>query len=192
MFTTKTESKLKRIEDLTLYELDMVYSLSRIGWSYPEIGRRYGIAESDVRDVVENYVELRRECERKLSEERLNQNPGPEPTAKRPRKRRCDAIYATAKDRQAAYRARLREKRRASGGQPSPAGDTDTVDPNSEKLPVTVCQDPVTETSPENSDPQHSTGCSSSGERDGTSESTAVSVTTEAFSVKEELRLIEK
>ncbi|SRR5712692_1954732 len=130
MKTSEKQPEQRQIEDLSLKAVDMIYSLTRVGeWTRLEIARRYRISESDVRRVVENYVELRAACERKLSEEGLNQNPGPEPTAKRPRKRRSDAIYATAKDRQAAYRARLQEKRRAAMQPPSPPSVNDMPTP---------------------------------------------------------------
>jgi hypothetical protein len=121
MIATNIQPALKRIEDLSLRELDMAYSLSRIGRSYADIGKRYRISEGDVRKIVEDYVELRRLCEARPSAESQHANPQLELTAKKPRKRRCDAIYATAKERQAAYRARLQERRRASMQFPSPA-----------------------------------------------------------------------
>src|SRR5271169_369390 len=121
MITTNEQPKLKRIEDLSLREIDMAYSLSRTGWSCVEIGRRYGIAESDVIKLIENYVELREW--RKANP--LAQSPTPESVTRKPRKRRSDAIYATAKERQAAYRARLQESSRAGIEEPSPTVNTD-------------------------------------------------------------------
>jgi hypothetical protein len=57
----ETQPKQKRIEDLTLRELDMIYSLVRVGdWPDSDIARRHRILESDVRKVVESYVEIRR------------------------------------------------------------------------------------------------------------------------------------
>jgi len=100
MIAANIQPNLKRIEDLSLREIDMVYSLSRIGRSCPEIGKRYRISESDVRKVVEDYVELRELCKTRPPGESQRANPE---TTKKPRKRRCDAIYATAKERQAAY-----------------------------------------------------------------------------------------
>jgi len=120
MKTTKTQSKLKRIEDLKLRELDMVYSLVRIGdHPHSEIGRVYGLSESDVRKVFDNYVALRPVLEKNQHGQPLAQDPSPEAT-KKPRKRRSDAIFATAKERQAAYRARLKKKRNADMKVPSP------------------------------------------------------------------------
>jgi hypothetical protein len=41
MKTSETQTKQKRIEDLTLQELDMIYSLVRVGdWWDGEIARR--------------------------------------------------------------------------------------------------------------------------------------------------------
>jgi hypothetical protein len=134
MIATKIQPQLKRIEDLSLRELDMAYSLSRIGRSYPDIGKRYRISESDVRKIVEDYVELRKLCEAKPVGESNHANPKLELTAKKPRKRRCDAIYATAKERQAAYRARLQERRRASMQFPSPAPVIDSSTPLEEQV----------------------------------------------------------
>lgn len=142
MSAVNSQPQLKRIEDLSLRELDMAYSLSRIGWSYPDIGKRYGISESDVRKIVDDYVELRELCEARRSAERQQANPALELTAKKPRKRRCDAIYATAKERQAAYRARLQERRRAGMQFPLPAPVMDSSTPVEEEVPVTTVDIP--------------------------------------------------
>jgi len=133
---------LKRIEDLSLRELDMAYSLSRIGWSCTAIGKRYGISESGVRKIVEDYVGLRELCEAKLAGESQHANPKPELTAKKPRKRRCDAKYATSKERQAAYRARLQEKRSAGMQFPLPATIMDSSTPVEEEVSVTAVDIP--------------------------------------------------
>jgi DNA-binding MarR family transcriptional regulator len=107
--TTNMQPKLKRPEDLTLNDLDMIYSLSRIGdWSGAEIGRRYGISASDVKKIVEDYVGLRKLCERKLPEEGRDREP--ELTTKKQRKRRSDARYGSDRERQAAYRKRLQDR----------------------------------------------------------------------------------
>lgn len=138
MKTSQERAEQRQVENLSLKEVDMIYSLACIGeWTALEIGRRYRIPESDVRKVAENYAELRRTCERKPSGQGLNQNPRPEPTPKKPRKRRSDAIYATAKERQAAYRARLKERRRAGMQVPSPDPVTDSPAPIEEELSVT-------------------------------------------------------
>jgi len=142
MIAAKIQPALKRIGDLSLRELDMAYSLSRIGRSYPDIGKRYRISESDVRKLVDDYVELRKLCEARRSAERQQANPDPELTAKKPRKRRCDAIYATAKERQAAYRARLQEKRSAGMQFPLPATIMDSSTPVEEELSVTAVDTP--------------------------------------------------
>lgn len=137
MSAANAQPELKRIEDLSLRELDMAYSLSRIGWSCPAIGKRYRISENDVRKLVDDYVELRKLCEAKPVGESQHANPELELPAKKPRKRRCDAIYATAKERQAACRARLQEKRHAGMQFPSPAPATDSSTPVEEKVSVT-------------------------------------------------------
>ena len=142
MIAANIQHALKRIEDLSLRELDMVYSLSRIGRSYSDIGKRYRISESDVRKIVEDYVELRELCEARPSAESQHVNLEPELPAKKPRKRRCDAIYATSKERQAAYRARLQEKRRAGVQIPSPAPATDSSTPVEEQVSVTAVEVP--------------------------------------------------
>ena len=138
MIATNRQPELKRIEDLSLRELDMAYSLSRIGRSYSDIGKRYRISESDVRKIVDDYVELRELCEARRSAVRQQTNPEPELTAKKPRKRGCDAIYATSKERQAAYRARLQEKRRAGVQIPSPTPSMDSSTPVEEEVSVTA------------------------------------------------------
>jgi hypothetical protein len=121
MKSTRTQTKHKRIDELTSRELDMVYSLVRIGnWSDSDIARRYKIPESEVRKVSENYVELRKlsEC---CAHQVLPSN--------KPRKRRSDARYATSSARQAAYRARLRERRRADMQLPLPPSRVDSTTP---------------------------------------------------------------
>ena len=142
MIATNIQPALKRIEDLSLRELDMVYSLSRIGWSYPDISKRYRISESDVGKIVDDYVELRELCKARPSAESQHANPEPHLSAKKPRKRRCDAKYATAKERQAAYRARLQERRLADMQFPSPAPVMDSSAPVEEEVPVTAVDIP--------------------------------------------------
>jgi hypothetical protein len=119
MNASQAQHGQKRIEDLTLKEVDMIYSLARVGWTEPEIGRRYQISPVDVRKVIDNYMELREMLKRNQHDERLPQEPSAELT-KTPRKRRSDAIFATPAERQRAYRARLREKRNADMQVPSP------------------------------------------------------------------------
>src|SRR5271169_6141659 len=132
---TNMQPKLKRPEDLTLNDLDMVYSLNRIGeWSGTEIGRRYGISASDVKKIVEDYVELRKLCERKPPEEGLHQDRESELTAKKQRKRRSDTRYGSGRERQAAYRKRLREKNPDGIKQPSSARGPDLHGSDAEEL----------------------------------------------------------
>lgn len=139
----------KRIEDLTLKEVDMIYSLARVGeWTELEIGRRYRISQADVRRVIDNYVELRGAVEKNQHFEQLPEEPSPEQATKQ-RKRRSDAQYASHAERQAAYRNRLQESRHAGFEQPSPINETDSPGPYVEELPATRCQDPVMETCPE-------------------------------------------
>jgi len=187
--TMVSERKLKRIEDLSLKEIDMSYSLSRIGWSCSQIGKRYGIAEADVKTLVENYVELRELCKNKM----LNESePEGDLPAEKPRKRRCDAIYATAKERQAAYRARLQERRHAGIEQPSPTVNTDMPIPAREETSVTDCEVSVTEISPEMAETQHPACYGSSKESCDTSESSPSSVTPQTCSGSEALQLVEE
>ena len=61
MRASEAQIRQKRIEDLKLEEVDMIYSLARVGeWKDVEIGRRYGISQADVRTVVDHYEELRK------------------------------------------------------------------------------------------------------------------------------------
>ena len=183
----------KRIEDLTQREIDMVYSLVRIGeWADSEIGRVYKLSVDDVHKVFDNYPQLREACLRNPLPAVLPQAPESELTTKTPRKRRRDARFATPADRQAAYRARLKEKRRASLEQPSPANETDTPIPAVEEPSVTVCEAPAAEIGPENAETQHSACDSSPGEGSDISENMPSLVTAEACSEKEELRVIEE
>jgi hypothetical protein len=193
MITTNIQTKLRRIEELTPHEFDMVYSLMRVGdWPDSEISRAYRLSVDDVHKIFDNYPQLREAILRNPPRDILPQTPEEELTTKKPRKRRCDAVYATAKERQAAYKARLQEKRLASLEQPSPANETDPPGPDVEELPASFCQDPVTETSPENAETQYSTCDSSPAEGSDISESVPLPVTSEACSEREELRVIEE
>ena len=143
----------KPIEDLSLKELDMIYSLMRVGeWPDSEIARRYRISESNVHKVFDNYPQLREEVLRNPLRDVLPK--ASELTTEKSRKRRSDAIYATGKERQAAYRARLRESRRATIEEPSPAAVTDVELPLNKEPSVTVGRDSATEISYENAYPQ--------------------------------------
>ncbi len=189
MNASKAQTGQKRIEDLTLREIDMVYSLMRVrDWPDSEIGRVYKLSVDDVHVVFDNYPELREGCLRNPPRDVLPQAPESELTTKTPRKQRSDARYATTADRQAAYRAREKDKRRVSLEQPSPASETDTPIPDVEEPSVTVCQDPVTEIAPDEAEMQHSACYSSSEESDDISEEVPLSITPEACSEREELR----
>jgi hypothetical protein len=49
MNASEAQAKQRRIEDLTLREIDMVYSLMRVGdWSDLEISRVYKLSVDDV------------------------------------------------------------------------------------------------------------------------------------------------
>jgi len=183
----------KQIKDLTRREINMIYSLVRIGnWRDSEIGRVYKLTEEDVRKVFNNYVELLEAAEKNLCVEQQPRQDPPQERIENPRKRRRDARYATTAERQIAYRARLKEKRRASVEHPSPANETDTPIPAVEEASVTFCQDSVTETSPEGADPQYSTCYNSSVEGRDVSESVLLPVTPESCSERDELWGIQK
>ena len=190
MKTKEAQTKQKRIEDLTLREVDMIYSLARVGeWKDVDIGRRYGISRADVRTVVDYYEELRKTAESHPRDERPHQNTAPE-LNKNPRKRRSDALYATAKERQAAYRARLQENLRAGIEQPSPTVNTDTSIPEVEEPSVTVCEAPVTEIGPEEAEMQHSGSYGTSEESYDISESVPLAVTPQTCSEGETSQVI--
>ena len=109
-------------------------------------------------------------------------------TTKTPRKRRCDAVFATAKERQAAYRRRLQESRGAGIKQPLPANETDTPIPAAEEPSVTACEAPVSKIGPEEAE-----ACDSSPAEDhDISESVPLLVTPEACNESEELRVKEE
>jgi len=193
MNASEAQTGQKRIEDLSLRELDMVYSLMRVGdCSDSEIGRVYKLSVDDVHEVFDNYLQLREAFLRNPPRDVLPQAPEAELTTKTPRKRRSDARFATTAERQAAYRARLKEKRDASFEQPSPATETDTPIPAVEEPSVTVCEASLPEISPENADPQHSACDSSPTEGHDISESVPLPVTPEASSEREELRVVEE
>jgi hypothetical protein len=89
--------------------------------------RVYCLSEFDVRRVFSDYVELRRALEIRQQNERFPQEPPLEPTKKRPRQRRSDARYSTAAERQATYRARLKEQRLAGLHHPPQSSDMDAA-----------------------------------------------------------------
>ena len=193
MRASEAQAGQKRIEDLTLREIDMVYSLMRLGdWSDSEISRVYKVSVDDVHKVFDNYPQLREVCLRNPPRDVLPQAPELELTTKKPRKCRSDAVYATAKERQAAYRARLQESRRAGIEQLSLTANTDTPIPAVEEPSVTVCEAPVPEIGPEEAETQHSACYSSPVEGRDISESVPLPVTLEACSEREELRVIEE
>src|ERR1035437_6756099 len=111
MNSSESQAGQKRIEDLTLKQIDMIYSLARVGeWKDVDIGRRYGISQADVRMVVDYYEELRKTATPNSPEEVRNVG--------------RNARYGSNRERQAAYRARLREKRRAEIQLPAPVAET--------------------------------------------------------------------
>ena len=179
----------KQVTKLTLHEVDMIYSLARIGdWSGAEIGRKYKISEADVGKVFDNYAELR---EILKGHQQLPQDPSAE-LMNKPRKSRSDVRYATRADRQAAYRARLQEKQRAGIEQSSSADETESPLPDVQEPSVTACEVPVTEIGPEEAEPQHSACNGSSDEYYDISESVTLPVAPEACSESEEMQVIEE
>jgi hypothetical protein len=147
MKTKETQPKQKRIEDLTLRELDRIYSLVRIGdWLESEIGRVYKLSVDDVHMVFDNYPQLREECLRNPPRDVSPQAPESDLTTKAPRKRRSDARFATTTERQAAYRARLKEKRHADLQQHPESSDTDSPSPADSELIGSALTPPAAET----------------------------------------------
>ena len=127
MNASEAQTRQQRIEDLTLREVDMIYSLARVGeWKDVEIGRRYGISQADVRTVVDHYEELRKTARQNSPEEVRNVG--------------RNARYGSNRERQAAYRARLREKRRAEMQLPAPVAETPV--PVDEKLSQSTIDTP--------------------------------------------------
>ena len=193
MKTKEAQTKEKRTEDLTLRELDMVYSLMRVrDWSDLEIGRVYKLSVDDVHKVFDNYPELREACLRNPPRDVLPQAPESELTTRKTRKRRCDAVYATAKERQTPYRRRLQASRGAGIKQPLAATETDTPIAAVEEPSVTVCEAPVSEIGPENAETQHLACDSSPAEGHNISENVPLPVTPEACSEREGLRVVEE
>jgi hypothetical protein len=138
--TRQTETQQKRIEDLTLQEVDMIYSLARIGeWTDFEIGTRYGIAATDVRKVIDQYEELRKTV-KKISSRDSRPQGLPTVTPKEERGMGRNARYSSNRERQAAYRARLREKQRVEVQSPTPV--TDAPAPVEEKLSLPTIASP--------------------------------------------------
>ena len=124
----QTRTQQKQIEELTLGQVDMIYSLVRIGnWQDSDIARVYGRSEVDVRRVFSGYVELRRVLETRHQKRHSPPRPPLEVAKKEPRKRRSDARYSTAAERQATYRARLRERRLAGLHHPREWSDMDAA-----------------------------------------------------------------
>jgi hypothetical protein len=132
---TDIQSEQKEIKDLTQHELNIIYSLVRIGdWADSEIGRVYKLSAEDVRRVFDNYVDLLEVAEKNPPvQEQLLQDQSQE-SVEKPRKRRSDARFATPAERQANYRARLKEKRHAELQQPPQSSDTDSQPTDSELI----------------------------------------------------------
>ena len=189
---TNTTEK-RQINDLTVKEINLIYSLMRIGdWPALEIGRVYRLSEEDVGNVYDNYVDLLEAAEKTpCLQEQPRQDPSQERVEK-PRKRRSDARYATTAERQVAYRARLKEKLHSSLEQLSPSNETDSPRPDGQEPFVTVCGAPIPEIGPEEAETQRSACYDSSVEGHDISESVPLSVTPQACSEREELRLIEE
>jgi hypothetical protein len=181
MNASGAQTKQKRIEELTLHELGMIYSLVRVGdWPDSEIGRVYKLTVDDVHKIFDSYPQLREEFLRNPPGDVLPQAQESELTTKTQRKRRSDARFATTAERQAAYRARLKEKRDASLEQPSPSNETDSSGQDVEEPSITICEAPVTEIGPEEAETQHSACYRSSVEGCDISENVSLSVTPEA------------
>ena len=158
-----------------------MYSLMRLGdWPDSEISRVYKLSVDDVHKIFDSYPQLREACLRNPHRDVLPQAPESELTTKKERKRRNDAQYAKTADRQAAYRARLKEKRDASLEQPSPSNETDSSGQDVEEPSITICEAPVTEIGPEEAETQHSACYRSSVEGCDISENVSLSVTPEA------------
>jgi hypothetical protein len=189
---TNTTEK-RQINDLTLKEINLIYSLMRIGdWPALEIGRVYRLSEEDVTKVFDNYPKLLEAAEKNPpGQEQLRQDPLQEGIGK-PRKKRCDAQYATPAERQSAYRARLQESRRASLEQPSPATETDSSGPEVEEPSVTICEAPIPGIGRENAETQHSACDGSSEKSNDISESVPLPVASEACSERKTLQEIEE
>jgi hypothetical protein len=189
--TNMTEKR--QINDLTVKEINLIYSLMKIGdWPALEIGRVYRLSEEDVTKVFDNYPELLEAAEKnQCLQEQPRQDPSQERIEK-PRKRRSDARYATTAERQVAYRARLKEKRHSSLEQPLPANETDSSAPEYEEPPVTVFEAPVPEIGPEEAETQHSGSYGSSMDDHDTSEGIPLPVTPEICSKRKTLQEIEE
>ena len=181
MNASEAKTGQKQIQDLTLREVDMVYSLMRLGdWPDSEISRVYKLTVDDVHKIFDSYPQLREEFLRNPPGDVLPQAQESELTTKTQRKRRSDARFATTAERQAAYRARLKEKRDASLEQPSPSKETDSSGQDVEEPSITICEAPVTEIGPEEAETQHSACYRSSVEGCDISENVSLSVTPEA------------
>ena len=113
----------------------MVYSLMRLqDWPASEISRVYKLSVNDVHNIFDNYPQLREEFLRNPLSDVSPQAQESELTMKTPRKRRSDARFATTTERQAAYRARLKEKRQADLLQHPESSDTDSPSPADSEL----------------------------------------------------------
>jgi hypothetical protein len=101
MNASEAKTGQKQIESLTLREVDMVYSLMRVGdCSDSEIGRVYKLSVDDVHKVFDNYPQLREGCLNEPLHDVLPRAQESELTTKTQRKRRSDSRYATTAGRQ--------------------------------------------------------------------------------------------
>ena len=147
MNASEAKTGQKQIQDLTLREVDMVYSLMRLGdWPDSEISRVYKLTVDDVHKIFDSYPQVREEFLRNPPRDVSPQALESELTTKTPRKRRSDARFATTAERQAAYRARLKEKRHADLQQHPESSDTDSPSPADSELIGNALTPPAAET----------------------------------------------
>jgi hypothetical protein len=100
-----------------------------------------------VKKIFDNDAELLGTAAGHLcGQEQLRQDPSPELIKKKLRKRRSDARYATRAERQAAYRARLKEKRHPHMQQLPALSNPDSRSPANAELIGNGLPVPVAET----------------------------------------------
>ena len=89
---TNTTEK-RQINDLTAKEINLIYSLMRIGdWPALEIGRVYRLSEEDVTKVFDNYPQLLEAAEKNACLQEQPRQDASQERIEKPRKKKLSRL----------------------------------------------------------------------------------------------------